>query len=569
MSVPEHDLKKVIDSMAVLAWSALPDGRGDYMNQRWLDYGRVSLEQVEGWGWTARLHPDDLDGLMTAWKAALASGESAGHEVRLLRHDGAYRWFLFHAHPLRDADGNVVRWFCTNVDIEERKRSDEALRASEDETLAKVRAELTYMTRVASMAALTASIAHEVNQPLSGIVTNANTCLRMLAADRPNIEGAKRSAERIIRDSNRAADVIARLRALFTRKQSTSKLLDLNEAAREVVALHTSELRRHRVTLHTEFASDLPSIRGDRIQLQQVILNLLLNACAAMSTVEDRPRELVIDTGSTKDGVRLSVRDSGIGVGSGESAEKLFEPFYTTKSEGMGIGLAVSRTIVESHGGRLWAKPNDGPGATFTLSIPPVAENQPMHQPDTNAGDGEGPMRAAAPRATTSMSHDTRLSAIAWVYGDQFGFSKAPSITEPEVTRNMARSLLAAAARDGTVSDAERDWIAGYCAAKGYAREIVAEIETATPPTPSELKELMQLGVLKASGRILVYDAIRAASVDGYGAGEAAAVRRIAQGLGIEVSVVEEIERLVDVERDLKQKRVHLLMPQGHPNLLK
>lgn len=694
--VPEYDLNKVIDSMAIMAWSSFPDGRCDYMNQRWLNYAGVSLEQVQGWGWTALLHPDDVESLLSVWKAALAAGQTVGREARMLRHDGAYCWFLFLGNPLRDAEGKIVRWFgvnvdvedrvraqealraserrlseaintipatvwatlpdgycdflsdrwldyagisaeeargwkwasvihpddrqavydnwqmclstgipsnvearmrrydgvyrwflfrgnplrdeagdivrwyCTNVDIEDRKRADEALRVSEDETLAKVRAELTYMTRVASMGALTASIAHEVNQPLAGIVTNANTCVRMLAADPPNIEGATKTSERIIRDSHRAADIIARLRALFTRKQAATEPVDLNEATREVIALHTNELRRHRVTLRSEFAPDLPSIMGDRIQLQQVILNLLLNASTAMSTVEGRPRELVIETGRVRDGVRLSVQDSGIGVASEEAAERLFEPFYTTKTDGMGIGLAVSRTIVESHGGRLWAKPNDGPGATFTFSIPPLSERQVLHPPETQAGDADGPPRAAAPRATTtSMAHDPRMSAVAWVYGDQFGFSKAPSITEPEVTRNMARSLLAAAAGDGTVSEAEREWIAGYCAAKGYAREVVAEIETAAPPTPSEVKELMQLGVLKASGRILVYDAIRAASVDGYRAGEAAAVRRIAQALGIEVSVVEDIERLVNVERDLKQKRIHLLMPQGHPNLQK
>jgi PAS domain S-box-containing protein len=345
LPVQEYDLNKVIDSMAIMAWSSFPDGRCDYANQRWLEYGGVSLEQVQDWGWAARLHPDDMEGLVSAWKAALASGETVDHEARILRHDGVYRWFLFLGNPLRNVEGSVVRWFGVNVDVEDRVRAQEelraserhlsetveALRTSEDEALAKVRAELTYMTRVASMAALTASIAHEVNQPLAGIVTNANTCLRMLAADPPNIEGATRTSERIIRDSHRAADVITRLRALFAKKQATNEPVDLNEATREVIALHTNELRRHRVTLRTEFASDLPSIRGDRVQLQQVILNLLLNASSAMSAVDDRPRELVIETEGTKDIVRLSVRDSGVGVGSEEAAERLFEPFPSTR----------------------------------------------------------------------------------------------------------------------------------------------------------------------------------------------------------------------------------------------
>jgi PAS domain S-box-containing protein len=565
---PEYDFHKVIDSMAIMAWSAFPDGRCEHMNQHWLDYGGVSQKQVQGWGWTARLHPDDLESLMSAWNAALASGETASHEARMLRRDGVYRWFLFLGNPLRDAEGSIVRWFGVNVDVEDRVRAQEALRASEDETLAKVRTELSYMTRVASMGALTASmLARSISRSPASSRTRAlaSGCWRRILR---TSKGARKNAERIIRDSNRAADVIARLRALFTKKRTANEPLDLNDATREVVALHASELRRHRVTLRTEFATDLPSIRGDRIQLQQVILNLLLNASTAMSEVEDRLRELVIETGWGTDGVRLSVKDSGIGLASEEGAERLFEPFYTTKADGMGIGLAVSRTIVESHGGRLWAKPNDGPGATFTFSIPALSDGQALHETETNPGDAEGASRAA-PRATMSMTHDPRLSAIAWVYGDQLGFSKAPSITEPEVTRNMARSLLAAAAGNGTVSESEREWIAGYCAAKGYAREIVAEIETATPPSAAEVKELMQLGVLRASARILVYDAIRAASVDGYNAGEVAAVRTIAQALGIEVSVVEEIERLVGVERDLKQKRIQLLMPEGHPNLQK
>lgn len=165
--------------------------------------------------------------------------------------------------------------------------------------------------------------------------------------------------------------------------------------------------------------------------------------------------------------------------------------------------------------------------------------------------------------------NDARLQAISWVYGEQFGFARAPSISEPEVTRNMALSLLAVAAGDGALSDAEREWIAGYCAAKGYSDEIVAEIKSAAPPSGSEVKELMQLGVLKASARILLYDAIRASSVDGYRPGEAAAVRAIAKALDIDVSVVVELEELVVAEEELKQKRIRLLMPNGHPNLRK
>ena len=217
---------------------------------------------------------------------------------------------------------------------------------------------------------MTASITHEVNQPLSGIVTNASTCLRMLDADPPNVEGARETARRTIRDGNRASEVIMRLRELFSKREFTLEPLDLNEATREVIALSLSELQRNRVVFQSELANDLPNVTGDRTQLQQVILNLLRNASDAMVGVRDRPRQLLIRTErEAGDRVRLTVRDAGIGFDP-QSNDKLFDAFYTTKSDGMGVGLSISRSIIERHHGRLWAEPNEGPGATFSLSIP-------------------------------------------------------------------------------------------------------------------------------------------------------------------------------------------------------
>jgi len=216
----------------------------------------------------------------------------------------------------------------------------------------------------------TASIAHEVNQPLSGIITNASTCLRMLAADPPNVDGARETARRTIRDGRRAADVITRLRAIFGKKEPITEPVDLNEATREVIALTESELNRNLVLVRTELAEDLPLAIGDRVQLQQVILNLLLNASDAMSMVHDRPRQLLISsTRDDADQVCLSIEDTGVGVDP-ERVEQLFEAFYTTKPEGMGMGLSISRSIIESHNGRLWAAANEGPGTTFSFSIP-------------------------------------------------------------------------------------------------------------------------------------------------------------------------------------------------------
>lgn len=225
-----------------------------------------------------------------------------------------------------------------------------------------------------SLGVFTASIAHEVNQPLSGIVTNASTCLRMLAADPPNVDGAREAARRAIRDGNRASEVITRLRALFSRKRGKTESMDLNEATREVVALFLSELERNKVILHLELADDLPFVIGDCVQLQQVILNLLRNASDAMSAIDDRPRQLVIRTmRDEQDCVRLSVEDVGVGFDP-DAADGLFQAFYTTKNDGMGIGLSVSRSIIEKHDGRLWATLNDGPGATFSFSVPCAPE---------------------------------------------------------------------------------------------------------------------------------------------------------------------------------------------------
>src|SRR3954470_17929598 len=243
-------------------------------------------------------------------------------------------------------------------------------RQMKEEALAKARSDLAHVGRVTSLGALTASIAHEVNQPLSGIITNASTCLRMLDATPPDVDGARETARRTIRDGNRASDVITRLRSLFSRKEFTQEPLDLNEAMREVIALSLSELQRNRVIVHSELADDLPSITGDRVQLQQVLLNLVRNASEAMVGVNDRPRQLLIRTESEgTDHVRVTVRDAGVGI-ERQGMDKLFDAFYTTKSDGMGIGLSVSRSIIERHGGRLWMEPNDGPGATFAFSIP-------------------------------------------------------------------------------------------------------------------------------------------------------------------------------------------------------
>lgn len=372
----ERNLNLIINTIPALVWAARPDGSAEFFNQHYLDYVGLSSEAAQDWGWTAAVHPDDLSGLASAWQSIRSSREAGEKEARLRRFDGAYRWFLFRANPLRDEYGNVVRWFGLNTDIQDRKRAEEELRETQ--------AKFAHMTRVMTMGELTASIAHEISQPLSGIVTNASTCLRMLAADPPNVPGARETARRTIRDGNRASAIIGRLRALFNRKAPVSRPVDLNEATREVIALSLDRLRRDGVALRTELTEDLPLVVGDRVQLQQVILNLMQNALDAMSAIDNLPRELIIRTERDgSDRVRLSVEDSGPGLDPGP-VERLFDAFYTTKNEGMGIGLSVSRSIIENHHGRLWGVPNDGRGATFSFSIPQSSEGG-DHRPDRDA----------------------------------------------------------------------------------------------------------------------------------------------------------------------------------------
>ena len=310
-----------------------------------------------------RIHPDEASWFQELLGRASADGRDLEFEHRLQMPDQSVKYLHVVAHATRDRDGQL-EYIGAVQDVTERRRSEDAL--------SKLRSELAHIARVTMLGTLTASIAHEVNQPLSGIVTNASTSLLMLAADPPDIEGALETARRTIRDANRAAEVIARLRSLFTNTGITSESFDLNEATREVLALSLRELQRARIVVRTELAADLPAVVGDRVQLQQVVLNLVLNAAEVMSLVEGSPRELLVRTERDDgDRVRLAVCDTGPGFDPA-NASRLFEPFYTTKPDGMGIGLSISRSIIDGHQGRLWGERNPGPGATFCFSLPRV-----------------------------------------------------------------------------------------------------------------------------------------------------------------------------------------------------
>ena len=317
-----------------------------------------------------RMHPEDR----ISWKRILEKSVreklDTTSQYRIVLPDGSIRHLHTIRHPVVNSAGEVVKLVGTSIDITERKRAEE-----ERERLRRLEAELAHANRVNTLGELTTSIAHEVSQPLGAMVASAGACARWLAADPPAMAEARSALDNIVADGKRAREVIARIRALTKRQVPRMDLLDLNRKIREVLAFTEQELRSHDIVLETRLDSTLPQVTGDRVQLQQVLLNLIVNAIEAMSAVNDRPRELTIVSAQGTDGVVVEVRDSGIGLDP-DRAERVFDAFYTTKTEGLGIGLSISRSIVEAHGGRLWAAPNQPHGAVFRFSLPVAEDGQ-------------------------------------------------------------------------------------------------------------------------------------------------------------------------------------------------
>ncbi len=356
----EDRLRLVIDTIPAYAWSARPDGSVDFINKRVLEYTGRSMEEILSWNWGSVVHPDDLARYVDDWRAALAAGQSMESEVRLRQAGGNYRWWLTRNVPLRDEGGNIVKWYGSAIDIEERKRAEEALREAQSD--------LARVSRVTTMGELTASLAHEVNQPIAAAVTSANSCLHWLAGDVPNLDKARAAAERIVNDGTRAAEIISRIRLLFQKGSLQQELVDVNEIIEEMIVLLRGEATRHWISLRAELAEDLPSVTGDRVQLQQVMMNLMVNGIDAMKAV-DGTRELVIKSQRAEnERVLVSVSDTGVGLPQ-QHADQIFNAFFTTKPRGTGMGLRICRSIVESHGGRLWAASNSPRGASFHFAL--------------------------------------------------------------------------------------------------------------------------------------------------------------------------------------------------------
>jgi PAS domain S-box-containing protein len=491
----EDRLRLVVDTIPTLVWRAGPEGSPDFLNQPALDYTGLSLDQAE-LGWPRAFHPDDKKAMLVKWSAIRESGMRGGLEARLRRFDGEYRWFLFQAEPLRDEAGNIVKWYGSATDIEDRKLAEVALRESEqrfrdyaetgsdwlwettpdhrvfsisehvnsvgfmpsgltgrfrwdiaadlesepekwrqhqatldahlpfrdfeytlhrtgsptyvrtsgkpffdakgeflgyrgtgtditatiradqaEQALRKAHAELAHVTRVTTLGQLTVSIAHEVNQPLAAVIANAEACLRWLDREPPDLAAVRRSAEWVISDGVRASEVIRSVRALANKTEVEKLPLDINSVVREVITLVQRELTSRRISLRTELAPAPLVILGDRIQLQQVIINLVMNGIESMDMIGDRPLELLIRSRREKtQHAFVSLTDCGVGI-SAENASRLFNAFFTTKSSGMGMGLSICRSIVEAHGGHLSASSNEGTGATFQFVLP-------LHQED-------------------------------------------------------------------------------------------------------------------------------------------------------------------------------------------
>jgi PAS domain S-box-containing protein len=354
----EDRLRRVINTIPAHVWSTLPDGSVDFINQRLLESTGLTIEALLGSGWQSIIHPDDRARYIDKWRSALAAGEPVEIEARISTASD-YRWLLVRNVPVRDAHGAIVKWYGTGIDIEDRKRAEESLR--------KAQADLAHANRVTTMGELCASLAHEINQPISGAITNASTCLRRLNREQPDVEGARAAATLIVRDANRAAEIINRVRLFFRKGVVTKEPVDINEMVREMEILLHNEATQHSVSVQTKLAADQPLIVADRIQLQQVLMNLMINGIDAMKAI-DGPRHLTLGTRNDSEQLLVSVEDTGIGLPPNQAGQ-IFNAFFTTKEHGTGMGLRISRSIIEAHGGRLWATDNHPRGASFHFTL--------------------------------------------------------------------------------------------------------------------------------------------------------------------------------------------------------
>jgi PAS domain S-box-containing protein len=368
----ESSLRDLVGTLPVQIWCTTPDGEPIYFSQQFRDFIGFNVDDKDAGGASrlssvlnAIIHPDDLGTITARFAHSLATGDPYALKHRLRRFDGQYRWVETRASAMRNSDDAIVQWNGVCLDIDDQVRAEDELRRSSER--------LAQATQAASLSELSASIAHEVNQPLAAIVANSDACRRWLSADPPNIERAKIIAERITKNANAAADIISRIRALFRQSMEPRNSASLSGTIAEARRLVAEEAVRRRVRMDVDVDSDLPPVAFDRIQVQQVLINLMRNSMEAMETVAG-DRILGMRVRRMGDVVQTEISDRGQGV---KFPDKIFEPFFTTKENGMGMGLAICRSIVESHGGQLWAETNEPQGSTFIFTLPVEANAVP------------------------------------------------------------------------------------------------------------------------------------------------------------------------------------------------
>jgi PAS domain S-box-containing protein len=356
----ERQLRLLTEAIPQQLWRADAAGRIEYANQHLCDYTGKQMDALQGDSFFQILHPEDKALFLQGWQTALTSGGKFDGETRVRGGDGKYRWFLVRSIPQRSSTGEIARWYGIHIDIEEQYRSQQGLLLAQEE--------LSRLSRTLSMAELAASIAHELNQPLTAVVTHAYACREWLRSEPANLVKASATAEKIVQESTRASVVVSRVRALFSKDALVRESTNVNLLIQELARLLRDEAIRRDVSIRLILTGDLPRIRIDPVQIQQVLLNLALNGMDAMKQVA-KPRELIIRSSRRDEGeILVAVEDHGSGVAP-EVAGRMFEPFFTTKPEGTGMGLAICRSIVEAHDGRLWAENSPRGGAILQFTI--------------------------------------------------------------------------------------------------------------------------------------------------------------------------------------------------------
>ncbi|WP_051979561.1 PAS domain-containing protein [Edaphobacter aggregans] len=380
LQIREHELVDIIETIPAMLWSASPTGEPTHLSQRFLEYIGVPFEETVDRGWEGLIHPDDREETAKAFSRAIETGESFSAILRLRRADGEYRWQKARGEPLCDPHGKIIQWYGLSIDIDEGKRAEDHLRDT--------RIKLAKASRLATVAELAGSIAHELNQPLMSILANAQAAKRWLNSAQSNLTEVNSSIERTIRDARAADERMQHIRALFKQESFVKKDVNIPDIIREVVRVVQEDPKKRDVPIECHFDESLPAVPVDQIQVQQVFINLIVNAIEALEGQQMAPLVTLRAAVTDSDRMLIQVIDNGPGV---HDPERIFDAFMTTKEKGMGIGLAVSRSIVDAHGGRLWAESNKAGGAIFNVTLPlshtgpTMAQTKNMREPDPSA----------------------------------------------------------------------------------------------------------------------------------------------------------------------------------------